>query len=119
MQMYFSQKRVSETVRQLIERTTKAAVQQGLDPNRLYVGMCIVPCVCACGWHLTLSRRTAHAYVGRNTPLKRIRYHSQSRMGRVHKPRTRLTIVLEEVSSAVPDRLRCNVVLTLSTGTPR
>ena len=28
--MYFSQKRVSETVRQLIERTTKAAVQQGL-----------------------------------------------------------------------------------------
>ena len=38
----------------------------------------------------------------RNTPLKRVRYHSQSRMGQVHKPRTRLTVVLEEVPHGDP-----------------
>ncbi|MCH2375161.1 MAG: hypothetical protein MK538_13315, partial [Planctomycetes bacterium] len=42
---------------------------QGFDPERVIV---------------------AHAFVGRDTPLVRRRYHSMSRGGRVHKPRSRL-----------------------------
>lgn len=83
VQLHFSQKRVADDVRRVVAGAMRAATGpvHALNADRLVV---------------------AHAYVGRNTPLKRVRYHSQSRMGQVHKPRTRLTVVLEEVPHGDP-----------------
>lgn len=76
VQLYFSQKRIATAVRGLLAKTVRVAKERGLDEERLFV---------------------AQAFVGRDTPLVRRRYHSMSRGGRVHKPRSQLTLVLQEV----------------------
>lgn len=76
VQLYFSQKRVAADVRGLLGKTIRLAKDRGLDEERLVV---------------------AQAFVGRDTPLVRRRYHSMSRGGKVHKPRSRLTLLLQEV----------------------
>ena len=76
VQLYFSQKRVATAVRGLLAKTIRLAKERGLDEERLVV---------------------AQAFVGRDTPLVRRRYHSMSRGGRAEKPRSQLTLVLQQV----------------------
>jgi large subunit ribosomal protein L22 len=82
VQLHFSQKRIADEIKRALAAAIKTATRdRKLDEDRLVV---------------------SQAFVGRNTPLVRVRYHSQSRMGRVNKPRTRLTIVLSEVPHGDP-----------------
>ena len=76
VQLYFSQKRVSTAVQALLVKAVKVAKDRGYDEERLVIGQ---------------------AFVGRDTPLVRRRYHSMSRGGKVHKPRSQLTLHLTEV----------------------
>ena len=87
-------------MRALLVKAVKVATDRGYDEDRLVVGQ---------------------AFVGRDTPLVRRRYHSMSRGGKVHKPRSQLTLVLTEVPHG--DRRAVGRIVTHRTGklpsTPR
>ncbi|XP_050887002.1 uncharacterized protein LOC127092214 [Lathyrus oleraceus] len=78
LQLQVTVKRASKTVYQVIHSArANASHNHGLDPERLIV---------------------AEAFVGKGDFKRRISYHGKGRSGVMHRPESRLTVVVREIT---------------------